>query len=227
MAQASLGIIPNQAAIDIAGAYPPTVERVANLEQETHHDLVSAMMAIQEKIGLEGQKFLHFGLTSSDVVDTALALRLRRCIVHWQLVIGSRDAAYPWSYVKRLLAVGAREISVGKLSGAVGNHNDQVTPRVEQNALEYLKLKPELKATQIISRDHHAAYTITIAGAAATLGGSLSWQVIVALENMAVWGERDISHSSAERIYLYDLCRNFDILIHQAIGVKGGPNDGD
>src|SRR3954454_13296451 len=54
----------------------PTPERVAEIEQTTDHDLAAFVDAVSEKLGPEG-RWVHYGLTSSDVVDTALALQLR------------------------------------------------------------------------------------------------------------------------------------------------------
>ena len=59
-----------------AGASTPSVERVAEIEQTTDHDLAAFVDAVAEQVGSEGRWF-HYGLTSSDVVDTALALQIR------------------------------------------------------------------------------------------------------------------------------------------------------
>jgi adenylosuccinate lyase len=77
-AWAELGVLPRDAAETIRErAVPPTPERVAELERETGHDLAAFVDAVQSSLGEEG-RWLHYGLTSSDVVDTALALQLRR-----------------------------------------------------------------------------------------------------------------------------------------------------
>lgn len=49
--------------------------RAREIERETHHDVISFLRSVQEKLGPEG-RFLHLGLTSSDVLDTALAVQL-------------------------------------------------------------------------------------------------------------------------------------------------------
>ncbi|HEY1512752.1 MAG TPA: adenylosuccinate lyase [Gaiellaceae bacterium] len=76
-AWAELGVVP---AADVSairsGAVPPTPERVAEIEQTTDHDLAAFVDAVAEQVGPEGRWF-HYGLTSSDVVDTALALQIR------------------------------------------------------------------------------------------------------------------------------------------------------
>jgi adenylosuccinate lyase len=54
----------------------PTPERVAEIEQATDHDLAAFVDAVAEQLGPEG-RWVHYGLTSSDVVDTALALQIR------------------------------------------------------------------------------------------------------------------------------------------------------
>jgi adenylosuccinate lyase len=74
---AELGAIP---AADVAairsGAVPPTAERVSEIEKTTDHDTAAFVDAVAEQLGAEGRWF-HYGLTSSDVVDTALALQIR------------------------------------------------------------------------------------------------------------------------------------------------------
>ena len=76
-AWAELGIVPAEAAARIRErAEPPTPERVAEIEARTHHDLAAFVDAVAERLGDEGRWF-HYGLTSSDVVDTALALQVR------------------------------------------------------------------------------------------------------------------------------------------------------
>jgi adenylosuccinate lyase len=76
-AWAELGAVPADAVAEIrARATPPTPERVAELERETQHDLAAFVDAVAAELGPEG-RWLHHGLTSSDVVDTALALQVR------------------------------------------------------------------------------------------------------------------------------------------------------
>jgi adenylosuccinate lyase len=76
-AWADLGVVPREAAETIrALAVCPTPERVAELERETDHDLAAFVDAVQSELGEEG-RWVHYGLTSSDVIDTALALQLR------------------------------------------------------------------------------------------------------------------------------------------------------
>jgi adenylosuccinate lyase len=74
---AELGTIP---AADVAairaGAKPPTPERVAEIERVTDHDLAAFVDAVAEQLGPEG-RWVHYGLTSSDVVDTALSLQIQ------------------------------------------------------------------------------------------------------------------------------------------------------
>ena len=52
------------------------VDRIAEIEQTTDHDVIAFVSQVAETVGPEG-RYLHLGLTSSDVVDTALALQLR------------------------------------------------------------------------------------------------------------------------------------------------------
>ena len=76
-AWAELGVVPPDAARALQEkAVPPTPERVAELEATLHHDTAAFVDAVAEQLGEEGRWF-HYGLTSSDVVDTALALQIR------------------------------------------------------------------------------------------------------------------------------------------------------
>jgi adenylosuccinate lyase len=74
---AEVGTIP---AADVAAiraaAVPPTPERVAEIERVTDHDTAAFVDAVAERLGPEG-RWLHYGLTSSDVVDTGLALQIQ------------------------------------------------------------------------------------------------------------------------------------------------------
>ncbi|MFZ0995689.1 MAG: adenylosuccinate lyase [Candidatus Dormiibacterota bacterium] len=75
-ARAALGEISEADISALRRATPPKVERVAELEAEQGHDLAAFVSAVQEQLGPEGSH-LHLGMTSQDVVDTALGLQLR------------------------------------------------------------------------------------------------------------------------------------------------------
>ena len=75
-AQAKRGDIPAAAAQAIATRAKVNLPRIAELEATLDHDTLAFVNAVAESIGAEG-RYLHFGLTSSDVIDTALALQLR------------------------------------------------------------------------------------------------------------------------------------------------------
>jgi adenylosuccinate lyase len=74
---AELGAVPAADATTIrAAARPPTPERVAEIERTTDHDVAAFVDAVSEQLGPEG-RWVHYGLTSSDVVDTALSLQIQ------------------------------------------------------------------------------------------------------------------------------------------------------
>jgi len=75
-AQAHRGLIPEAALSAIATRARVDVDRIAEIEQTTDHDVIAFVSQVAEQVGPEG-RYLHFGLTSSDVLDTALALQLR------------------------------------------------------------------------------------------------------------------------------------------------------
>ena len=74
---AETGTIPADAVAEIAAkAEAPSPQRVAEIEERTHHDVAAFVDAVASELGPAGRWF-HYGLTSSDVVDTALALQIR------------------------------------------------------------------------------------------------------------------------------------------------------
>ncbi len=301
---AAVGRIPRADAEEIrARATAPTPERVAEIEAVTHHDVAAFVDAAGELAGDAARRWLHFGLTSSDVLDTALALALRdavdlilgrlerllatvrrRALEHRDTICIGRTHgvhAEPTSFGHKLalwafeldrdrdrLRRARTAISVGKLSGAVGTYS-QVDPRVEELVCARLGLAPAEAATQVISRDRHAELVWALAVTAATLekialevrhlartevreveepfgrgqkGSSamphkrnpiLSERICgmarvvranlqAALEDVALWHERDISHSSVERVILPDSTTAVDYLLHLTARVVEG-----
>ena len=76
-AWAETGVIPAEAVREIREqAVAPTPARVAEIEQTTNHDVAAFVDAVGERLG-EAGRYFHYGLTSSDVLDTALALQIR------------------------------------------------------------------------------------------------------------------------------------------------------
>ena len=292
-AWAELGVVPSDAATQIAEATPPSAERVAELEATLHHDTAAFVDAVAEQLGEEGRWF-HYGLTSSDVVDTALSVQIREA---GALILSGLDRAFaavearaqehretlqigrthgvhaePTTFGLKLagwafeLARGRERVAralegmrVGKLSGAVGTYA-ATDPELERLACERLGLEPAPTSTQILQRDRHAELLAALAVAASSLDsfaleirhlartevgevqepfgrgqkGSSAMphkrnpvvaericglarvvraQALVGLENVALWHERDISHSSAERVAIPDAFLALDYML--------------
>jgi len=94
---AETGVVPADAATEIRSkATVPTPERVEEIEQRTHHDLAAFVDAVAGDLGPAGRWF-HYGLTSSDIVDTALALQIGAA---GELVLAGIDRAFD-AVVKR------------------------------------------------------------------------------------------------------------------------------
>jgi len=88
---AEVGVVPADAVREIREhAVPPSPERVAELEATLHHDTAAFVDAVAEQLGPAGRWF-HYGLTSSDVVDTALSLQIREA---GALILEDVDAAF-------------------------------------------------------------------------------------------------------------------------------------
>lgn len=76
-AQAELGNIPKEAAKAIREKADFKVERIHEIEKETNHDIISFVTAVGEFVGEEA-KYIHMGLTSTDVKDTALGIMMKK-----------------------------------------------------------------------------------------------------------------------------------------------------
>jgi len=70
------GVVPKEALVAIKGRARIDVARIEEIEKEVQHDVIAFVSCVAESVGAEG-RWLHYGLTSSDVVDTALAILIR------------------------------------------------------------------------------------------------------------------------------------------------------
>jgi len=298
-AQAALGVIPKSAARAVweRGAFE--VERIDQIERETRHDVIAFLTNLAEHIGPDA-RFVHQGMTSSDVLDTCLAVQLkdaadllladldqllavlkRRAVEHkYTPTIGRSHGVHaePTTFGLKLAGhyaefarnrarlLGAREeVATCAISGAVGTFAN-IDPRVEAHVAEKLGLKPEPISTQVIPRDRHAQFFMTLALVAAAVerlateirhlqrtelreaeeyfapgqkGSSamphkrnpvlaenltglarlIRSTIGPALENVALWHERDISHSSVERVIGPDATIALDFALARLTGL--------
>jgi len=171
-------------------------ERIEEIERTTKHDVIAFLAHVEELAGAEA-RWLHRGMTSSDVLDSSLAMLLREAAerllartdrllaalaararehaktpmmgrshgiyaepVTFGLVLAGHHAEICRGH--RRLAVARREISVGKIAGAVGTYA-HLSPELELRTLQRLGLEPETVATQVVARDRHAAYFVALA----------------------------------------------------------------
>jgi adenylosuccinate lyase len=308
----SEGIVPRadferikEAADYFEGHPAELVERQKELEKTLNHDVIGFTTAVAERINHPASRWFHFGLTSSDVIDTAFAVQMvqsadiliadvgelrkiiaRRAKEHmFTPCIGRSHGihAEPTTFGLKLALMydefgraherlgRARGVAAtGKLSGAVGT-SAHLSPAVEANVCEKLGLRPAPIATQIVQRDIHAEFMNTLALVGASIerwavefrhlqrtevleteepftkgqkGSSamphkrnpITWErltglarvvrsnAVAALENVALWHERDISHSSVERIIFPDSCTLLDYMLSLLIRLMDGLN---
>ena len=182
------GIVPKGLSEKILDANV-TVKEVEAREKVTNHDLASFVDILQDKVN-EDSEWIHYGLTSSDVVDTSNSLLILESL---DFLIGKVDELIStlknlaikekdtkiigrthgvfaevtflgniisnWlleiNRNKERLERAKENISIGKLSGVVGNYTI-INSDIEKKSLETLNLKPELFASQIVSRDRYA-----------------------------------------------------------------------
>lgn len=294
-----LGAVPKGTAQAVRSKARIDAKRISEIEAEVRHDVIAFVSQVAESVGEEG-KYIHFGLTSYDVVDTALSSLMREALevilgdvqgltdllgsmalkykdtpmsgrthgVHAEPTTFGLVLARYYEEMKRnhdRIQTAIAEISVGKVSGAVGTYA-HVDPFVERYVCKHLLLTPEPVSSQIIPRDRHAAVVSTLAVVAGTLekiatdlrglartevreveepfkegqkGSSamphkrnpvgleqicgmarlMRGYAQAALENNALWHERDISNSSVERIILPDSTTLLDYMLNRMIGI--------
>ncbi|MGL9732060.1 MAG: adenylosuccinate lyase [Wolbachia sp.] len=75
-AQAELGVVPNDVAERLSGTIEFDIERINEIESTVKHDVIAFLTYIAEKVGVN-VRYLHYGMTSSDVLDTCLAVQLK------------------------------------------------------------------------------------------------------------------------------------------------------
>jgi len=301
-AQSKLGLVPRKAVAAIRKKAQINLARIEQKEAKTRHDVIAFIEHLEDHVGPYG-RYLHFGLTSSDVLDTSLAVLLNQSAARLltdvkkllaalakqarrhrhTLMIGRTHGihAEPTTFglkmamfydqfrrhLTRLEAV-QREISVGKVSGAVGTFAN-VDPAVERHVCARLGLRPAPISTQIVQRDVHASYMTALALVGASVeqlateirnlqrteiqedeepfgkgqkGSSamphkrnpitcerlagmsrlLRGYSVAAMENVALWHERDITHSSVERVILPDASITLDYMLQTMAWVIDG-----
>src|SRR3990172_7685081 len=195
-ARAQMGEIPPDAAAEIKAKATFDVGRVNEIEETTQHDLIAFVSCVAENVG-DASKYIHYGLTSSDILDTGLALQMRaagalleeetkrlgrilqrRALEHRHSVLIGRTHgvhAEPitfgmvlglWAFDVRRglerLQRAIQQVSVGKISGAVGTYAN-IDPQVEQMTMEILDLGTAPISTQIVQRDRHAEFMSALA----------------------------------------------------------------
>ncbi|MCC6864895.1 MAG: adenylosuccinate lyase [Ignavibacteria bacterium] len=279
-----LGIVPTSALKKILSKARFNVSKINQIESVVKHDVIAFLTNVGSYVGKDS-RFIHYGMTSSDVLDTSLSVQMKEAgnlilMKLQQLKSALSKKAKKYKYLQMVgrthgvhaesitlglkfalwfdevnrnierLKIAVKNISVGKISGAVGTY-EHLSPFVERYVCRKLNLKPANAATQIIQRDIHAEYMTTLAIIASSLekfateirhqqkteileleepftkgqkGSSamphkknpvicerisglariIRANSLAALENINLWHERDISHSSVERVILPD-----------------------
>ena len=269
------------------------IDRIKRIESKVHHDVIAFVTEISQNVGNEG-RFIHYGLTSSDLLDTCLAVQIKEsskillkdlnelkdtlkklalenkdllCVgrthgVHADLTTLGLKFALWFDEIRRninRLEIAAENAAVGKISGAVGTY-EFISPQIEEYVCKKLGIKSANISTQIVQRDVHAEFLLTLALIASSLekfateirhlqrtevreleepfvegqkGSSamphkrnpilceriaglariIRTNAFASLENINLWHERDISHSSVERIIFPDTTILLDYII--------------
>ena len=301
-AMADIGVIPraNADAVWKAKDVEFDIARIDEIEAETKHDVIAFLTHLAEHVGSDEARFVHQGMTSSDVLDTAFNVQLtraadlliadmeallaalkRRAMEHKDTLRVGRShgihaepttmgLTFARFYAEmdrnlRRLHTAREEIATGAVSGAVGTFAN-IDPRIEEHVCAKLGLAPEPISTQIIPRDRHAAFFACLGVIASSienvatevrhmqrtevlegaeffsagqkgssamphkknpvltenltgLARTIRMAVVPAMENVTLWHERDISHSSVERAIGPDTTITLDFALHRLTGV--------
>jgi adenylosuccinate lyase len=145
-AQAEIGIIPPQALEVIKRKASFNVDRIDEIEQEVRHDVIAFLTNVGENVG-EESRFIHLGLTSSDVLDTALALRLKEAgnillddlnILHETILLRACEHKYTMQ-IGRSHGIHAEPITFGlKLAvwkEEISRHKERLKQAIEMIAV--------------------------------------------------------------------------------------------
>ncbi len=290
-----LGLIPDEDAEKIVKNAKFDIKRIDEIEKETKHDVIAFLTSVAESLG-EESRWVHYGMTSSDTIDTAVALQMRdslkiiiddvkmvmesikkRAMEHkYTLMVGRSHGIHGepitfglvlsiwYDEMKRHLKnleETLEVISVGKVSGAMGNFA-HAPIELEELTCKFLGLKPAPISNQVVQRDRYARLASALGLLASTVekiavnirhfqrtevyeaeeyfskgqkGSSamphkrnpvlsenitglarvIRAYVNPAMENVALWHERDISHSSVERFWLPDAFITTDFMLHR------------
>jgi adenylosuccinate lyase len=107
-AMAAAGIVPEDAARDIRVRGAFDIARIEEIESTTQHDVIAFTTAVAEKVG-PSARWLHFGMTSSDVIDTAQALQMREaCDLILKGLAAAADAVRERAFEHRLTPMVGR-----------------------------------------------------------------------------------------------------------------------
>ena len=112
-AWARLGVVPVEAAREVRERAAFDLRRVAEVERVTRHDVAAFVQVVADSVGPAG-RWVHFGLTSSDVLDTGLALQLRAAC---DLLLGGIDRLL--AVTKRLALAHRETVMAGRTHGVV------------------------------------------------------------------------------------------------------------
>ncbi|PAT02739.1 adenylosuccinate lyase [Candidatus Izimaplasma bacterium ZiA1] len=294
-AWSELGLIPIEDVKKIRESAKFSVERIKEIEKDTKHDIIAFTRNVSEYLG-EEKKWVHYGLTSTDVVDTANGYLIKQAneiisddLIKFRDMLKEKAIEYEntptigrthgihaditsfglkfalWydefnRHIERFSAI-RKEIEIGKISGAVGNHAN-TPPFVQDFVCDKLGIQSAKISTQVLQRDRHANYISFLALVGATIekialeirhlqrtevreaqeffakgqkGSSamphkrnpiasenvtglarvLRGYMVTSYENVALWHERDISHSSTERIIIPDATQLLDYMLNR------------
>ena len=246
-AWSEIGVVPPEDAERIAEDARINVDDIDRYIQETHHDVTAFLRSVADSLG-EESRWVHYGLTSNDVWDTATSLQLvaatdvisgqvralrdgvaRRAVEHKRTVCAGRTHgmhAEPTTFGLKL-AVWVAELDRHAffLSVVAGVGASLEKFATEIRGLQRTEISEVAEpfaegqtGSSSMPHKRNPELCERVAGLARTLRGYSQ----AGLEDVALWHERDISHSSVERIIFPDATGLLSYMLHIFTGIMAG-----
>src|SRR5205814_1671186 len=203
---AEAGLVPKDAAAAIRSRAKIDVAQIDQIEGRVKHDVIAFTMAVGESIGdPAAARWLHYGMTSNDVVDTAQALQVRDAskLIERELVTFGE-----------ILDLRAHEFRhTPQIGRTHGIHAEPITFGLKM--ANWFSVNQ--RGSSAMPHKRNPVSAEQICGLARLVRSNM----LAAFENVALWHERDISHSSVERVILPDSTILVDYMLSKMAMILG------
>jgi len=211
--------IPKSAAKNIwdrGGSAEFDVAKIDEIEREVKHDVIAFLTHLATFIG-DDARFVHQGFTSSDILDTTLSVQLARAT---DLLLVAKEMGLEIEPVSSQVIPRDRHAAYFATLGVVASSIENIAVEIRHlQRTEVLEAEEFFskgqKGSSAMPHKRNPVLTENLTG----LARLVRMAVVPAMENVALWHERDISHSSVERGIGPDSTVHLDFALHRLAGV--------